>query len=1376
MWARMRAGRHYGSPARWRVAICAMTDDQQPFDDALRVWLRRQGHTILAGADATRAARLDAARHSDLCILLLGPAFGRCDPLASFTDAEREAAAAADVDFGKLLVFAQSEVERASVTRMAEQQEFIDRHRGFIGGTFQATARTPAEFVSRVQAALRTWRPTPAGASDSSSHPVQSIATAIMISSTGDLIDEREGVRDVLAERRIPAIDYLHAASEPTPPRDRVIKWARDCRAQVLILGPRYGYISPADGLGITEMEFATARAAGRPILAFLRADAETTLDLDQRQFVERVRLLTPPAQVVAFASTKELQERLRRGLKALERQGPALPTPVLITAALSRRWYQRQIMRWQGTITSPAAPHGKPLVQAPLLLANSAKREEPILPASMRHHTVQDVQSALTVDEALSDYSRLVITGASGSGKTVTLQWYAVQTVHALPNGASTSVARTPIFLRLTDYARERRAGRVSTLLDAITAEERRFLLAHDIGLGPQRPDQHSFWREDLMAGRGLVLLDGFDAVPLGEQNVIAEEVRRLARELPPESPIVVSSRDDGLAQSLSAQLPAPFIALEAQPLTSGQQQDLLREWIEALHIETARHTARLNEPAAGASEAIETETALQNRMTDLLLRLEADPIVSHVAASSYDEHTALREWAQSPLLLTLFAAVTEGADASMPAAAPLAATNATIFNRSLRLLLTQRDDHRDMRRLLVEKEQLLLQLARRVVLDERGETFTLDDVREIWEAECRSPLTARAGDVANTSNDETNDAPTVTAEELLQGLSTGAAVLVRVGADAYRFILPSFAAYFAARLLAAAPEERRLDLIRRRRLYGPWEDVSELLVTELDRLGRPSEADRVVQTLLEADSEPVAGSDATDSLRLALRRATRCQGGRAWSLAAGGPGPALGEAWSRIWRETDGKDPLSLHVDAMRAHAILGPAAAPFILDYLSVVGNAPNPTVDLFATIALRGLARGGDPEAQALRERKRTDAAAQRSASSGADTIVGLATNLDTLRQQLHSADAVQRSSAAITLQKYGRAAASIMPDLIEALSDPVQDVRLRMSDLMTQLGPLAAPALGPLVEVALNDYASMLVDSPGKVFRQLGPLAAPAIPVLQEALSSPEAGRRAAAAHLLREMGTTARPAKDALLTTMLMANDDLTSKYATQALARMGPDVAAEAFAIALRALDHNAEGEQSPADVDLQRRALGAIGLLGPDAAGSAISRITAIAGTAKGSTRRAAVQALGDLGPVAAAAVPMLRATLRAAEDEYDYDVILDALAKFGVAAASAEPEVRVALHAKGYFVRASALAALANMGPGVLTAADLEMAIDDGSHMWQGALRAAIPLAPVSATFVSKMYDALTRDDGMWRSGIDVFEFVRQIKDAGLPSGQR
>ncbi len=656
---------------RWQIHLCATTPDQRLYVDTLTAWLRKQGHTILAAPDASLAARIAAARASEVCLLLLGPEYGVCEPHASFTATELEAYAALESGANKLLVFSQPDVERA---HLPEQREFISRMRDFVAGTFQATIATPNDLPAAVRTALDRMEALERAAE-------QDLSRAIMISSTGDLIAERERLRDLLTHQRYPIIDYQIASSETTTPIERVTAWASQCRALLLVLGKRYGYISPVDGLGVTELEFVSALNAGRPILALIRPDALDPDDPDQRQFVERVRYFLPPERIRICHTLDDLERAAYRSLRDLlnSAKAPAIPT---ITEKQARAWYQRQVQRWLGTLPHPHNPAGVPFTTMPLLLVNepmTAREAIDKTDSRMARIAAEKLSLIATIepDVALAQTPRLVIMGPSGAGKSAILHWYALR--------AAQTTERIPTLIALPAYARARRAGLCDSLLTYLEQEERRLLLT--------APGTPSYWRVALEAGCGLLLLDDWSALDDAARELVAHDITACSAVLPQTTPIVLAQRETVTSQ------PAYFTPLYVLPLLQAQLQEIAFHWIEA-----ARQVEDLDEQSA---------TQLYRNVW--------------FQARGENSYTT---WARTPRLLTALISVLYVSNQRTIGA--LRDGVSALLRRVLRIILTtpQRPQQ------LWEKERFLLEIASRMLSDPPPEDLPEHVLRAAWQA----------------------------------------------------------------------------------------------------------------------------------------------------------------------------------------------------------------------------------------------------------------------------------------------------------------------------------------------------------------------------------------------------------------------------------------------------------------------------------------------------------------------------------------------------------------------------------------------------------------------------------------------------------------
>lgn len=1309
---------------RWMVHICTMTDDQRPYGYALRSWLVAAGHRLTQTDGLPMLTRLEAVRGADLCIVLLGPTFGACDPLSSFSDAELEAAAAADANSGKLLVFAQAGVDEPT---SPEQREFIDRLRNFAGGTFQATCQTPDDLIRQVQSALVAWQPP---RPREQPHAIEPPPGALMISSTGDLVAERAAVHDLLDHEGFPIIDYLRAASETVAPIERITTWAGGCGALVLILGSRYGYVSPVDGLGITELEFVTALRAGRPILAFLRADAEASPEADERQFAERVRALVPPQQVHSFSDLDTLRGHLREALRLL-RAGEAQPCIVQIAPAGAHRWYRRQVQRWLGRVPHLTRSDGMPLeaVYVSLRRASTATVVKRANDYQVLSSFVDDQQvlqrDALTVDEALRRYPRLVIRGAPGAGKSVALHWYALNA----PDDV------TPVLIQLGAYARERAAGQVASLLEAAAREEQRLVLAPSA-------DQ-SAWSAALETGRGLLLLDGFDQVPPAWQSLIAADMTTLARQLPETSRIVVATRgtadDSGLAST--------FTTCDTLAPNPEQARQLLLQLLATAHGDASANRDEIERRAA--------------------------------VALTFATRQDMKQWVSTPLMLCLLAVLADSLGAENQS---LPESQAEIMWRVLRLLLGRWKTLNQQRSFwhLIEKERLLLGLAREQMLKGQDERMTSRQIEALW-TEAPSSLRQTAVD------------------GLVRELSEQDGLLVRQGIGEFTFLHAMFPAYLAAKLVAVMPPPARQEQVGRRRLSARWDETAQLLVSELDRAGRPQDADAVVETLRLADRQPISEHGVSDPLHLALNRAARCQGSRAGELATRPVAAAVAADLMRVWREwhNQPKIPDPVRMRTIGALADLGPALAPMQDDLIAMIEAGGDAGILSAALRALGALAKAGNERAAEALNRYNTKV--------GAGELVPFSRmSIEVLRQQLRDSNPMQRGVAAWQLNQLGAAAEAALPELRQALWDDNETVRMASVRTLGAMGPaaaLAAPDLLRLLE------ASGPTPSSGPslglfILPTLGEMGPAAIAVSDALLShalSPE-GDQAGAIGLRQALSLIGLTIEGR--TVFMRALDDPSDTKrlarAYQLLPALVPYLALDWRQVLAKGLQPTGDGQPfypagevlralPPAEVaaavtELRRllsapnwsdrlHALGMLRVIGPDAA-PALLELRTILLSEDAPLRYIAIQVLGGIGPAAASLVDLLRPWL------HDPAVSLRTAAAFtlesiGPGAAPAVPDLRDLLHDPEGQGRKLAAQALAAIGPAAAPAAgELRQLLydTDNSARWMAA-RALGVIGPEAAPAVGDLYQMLGDPDRnvSMAAGLALMKLLPAIEDA-------
>jgi HEAT repeat protein len=94
----------------------------------------------------------------------------------------------------------------------------------------------------------------------------------------------------------------------------------------------------------------------------------------------------------------------------------------------------------------------------------------------------------------------------------------------------------------------------------------------------------------------------------------------------------------------------------------------------------------------------------------------------------------------------------------------------------------------------------------------------------------------------------------------------------------------------------------------------------------------------------------------------------------------------------------------------------------------------------------------------------------------------------------------------RDLAAIALASMGPKAAPAIPELIQALADPVNYVRASVANTFGAMGPAAKTAVNPLAErLSLKDEDRFVLTNICYALGDMGPAAKDALPALKQAL-------------------------------------------------------------------------------------------------------------------------------------------------------------------------------------------------------------------------------------------------------------------------------
>jgi hypothetical protein len=235
-----------------------------------------------------------------------------------------------------------------------------------------------------------------------------------------------------------------------------------------------------------------------------------------------------------------------------------------------------------------------------------------------------QSGHGAAVFGEWLARYPRLLLEGRAGGGKTTILQWIAVRAaLRDFTEAAAVFNGYIPFFLRLREYADGRLPlPQPEEFLDKVAS-----LLAPEAGSWP---------REQLKAGRALVLVDGVDEVPEARRAAVLDWLRELTG-LFPNVRYIVTTRPKALEDG--ALRDAGFVQVNLEPM----DPPLIRVFIEQWH-------AAMREFQKDA---------------DSLARLDQ---CRNRLVSTLDDDRFLSELANTPLLAGLICALNHHLNAQLP------------------------------------------------------------------------------------------------------------------------------------------------------------------------------------------------------------------------------------------------------------------------------------------------------------------------------------------------------------------------------------------------------------------------------------------------------------------------------------------------------------------------------------------------------------------------------------------------------------------------------------------------------------------------------------------------------------------------------------
>jgi HEAT repeat protein len=165
-----------------------------------------------------------------------------------------------------------------------------------------------------------------------------------------------------------------------------------------------------------------------------------------------------------------------------------------------------------------------------------------------------------------------------------------------------------------------------------------------------------------------------------------------------------------------------------------------------------------------------------------------------------------------------------------------------------------------------------------------------------------------------------------------------------------------------------------------------------------------------------------------------------------------------------------------------------------------------------------------------------------------------------TNVDSYIQELKSADAITRQKAILGLAQMGQKAQAAIPNLLQALQDSDQGVRVNAAIVIGDVSKTATPAVvAALTNAALRDNSDgVRLNAIGSLER-LQPVSSDTVTVLARVLQSDKNQRvRHTAATILGHLGSNAQIAVPSLIGA-LQNGDNRLKALAAYALGQIGP-------------------------------------------------------------------------------------------------------------------------------------------------------------------------------------------------------------------------
>jgi Calcineurin-like phosphoesterase/NACHT domain len=281
--------------------------------------------------------------------------------------------------------------------------------------------------------------------------------------------------------------------------------------------------------------------------------------------------------------------------------------------------------------------------------LSASKSNEKQLQPIDKKQPFIGARPVSEVFDHLSASSGRLLVRGVAGGGKSTILRWAAIQAAKFNLEDRKTIVAEGDSGICLPNEQSPEDTTRAIVADPTINTNWRTrvpFLIRlRDCpnGILPrpkdwpaliakELPDPPADWIDSVLtSGRGLVLLDGVDEVPLQKRQILAREIENLIGAYP-SNYWLVSTRPGAVTEGWLSKL--NFLEARIEPMSLNDQDEFIDKWYSAVALElrsTARRAENLEKLAASLKQEL--------RESPGIARLAIYPLLCAMICALYRE-----------------------------------------------------------------------------------------------------------------------------------------------------------------------------------------------------------------------------------------------------------------------------------------------------------------------------------------------------------------------------------------------------------------------------------------------------------------------------------------------------------------------------------------------------------------------------------------------------------------------------------------------------------------------------------------------------------------------------------------------------------------